>query len=55
MLPVDPISKDITKDMLAEVRLARYYPGEFVGIKHDDLEETSPNCSLVVFYLHAVE
>lgn len=38
-VPINYYLKDITKDMLAEMWVAKYYPGEFMAIKYDDTED----------------
>lgn len=41
-VPINYYLKDITKDMLAEMWVAKYYPGEFMAIKYDDTEGAGP-------------
>lgn len=35
-IPINYYLKDITKDMLAEMWVAKYYPGKYMAIKYDD-------------------
>ena len=44
-VPINYYLKDITKDMLAEMWVAKYYPGEFMAIKYDDSEGAGPAAS----------
>ncbi len=37
-VPLNYYLKDITKCMLAEMWVAKYYPGEYMQIKYDDSE-----------------
>lgn len=39
-VPLNYYLKDITKDMLAEMWVAKYYPGQYMAIKYDDSEDS---------------
>jgi hypothetical protein len=41
-VPINYYLKDITKGMLAEMWVAKYYPGKYNAIKNDDSESVSP-------------
>ncbi|KAI1052712.1 hypothetical protein LB507_009813 [Fusarium sp. FIESC RH6] len=41
-VPINYYLKDIDQKMLAETWVAKYYPGKFMSIKYDDMEEGGP-------------
>ncbi|KND89248.1 hypothetical protein TOPH_06176 [Tolypocladium ophioglossoides CBS 100239] len=41
-IPVNYYLKDITKGMLAEMWVAKYYPGKYMAITYDDVEPKQP-------------
>ncbi|KAI1081487.1 hypothetical protein F5B20DRAFT_536198 [Whalleya microplaca] len=40
-IPINYYTKDITKDMLAEMWIAKYFPGDYMRISYDDSEQPS--------------
>lgn len=41
-IPINYYLKDITKPMLAEMWVAKYYPGKYLAIQNDDTKPTEP-------------
>ena len=42
-VPINYYLKDITKDVLAEMWVAKYFPGKFNAIQNDDSQPQKPN------------
>ncbi|KAG8527224.1 uncharacterized protein KY384_008654 [Bacidia gigantensis] len=41
-VPINYYLKDITKNMLAEMWVAKYFPGQYMAIQHDDVPPANP-------------
>jgi hypothetical protein len=41
-VPINYFLKDITKGMLAEAWVAKYYPGKYMAVSHDDSQPSGP-------------